>query len=168
MLLRTIAFYIFAVPAVVCAALAVTRRNIVHSAAYLTATLVLTAGIFLQLAASFLFAAQILLSASATMALFFFVILPSRGGLRSRAMPSKWRTFLPLTLALFFAVLGFFAAWAGRGTLPMPAADGPSQGNTEAIGGAIFEHYLLPFEMTAVLLLVAIVAAVIMAKRRVE
>src|SRR5271155_3876259 len=75
MTLDSISFYFFAALAVISAILVVTRRNAVHSAIFLVAALLATAGIFLQLHAEFLFIVQVILYVGGIMVLFVFVIM---------------------------------------------------------------------------------------------
>jgi NADH-quinone oxidoreductase subunit J len=70
-------------------------------------------------------------------------------------------------LALVLAAQVAFAFWAGRGLLPQASRQPMPLKNTEAVGNALFQHYMLPFEIASILLLVAMVGAVVMAKRRV-
>src|SRR5580693_6284671 len=143
-------FIFFAVLAVASAILMVTRRNIVHGAVFLITTLLSTAGIFLLLEAEFLFIVQVILYVGGIMVLFVFVIMPVNLDVSMRQVQ-----FL-------------FAIWAGRGALRLPAmAAEISPKNTEAVADALFSHYMLPFEIASILLLVAMIGAVVMAKRRV-
>ena len=71
-------------------------------------------------------------------------------------------------LTLVLAAQFLFAIWAGRGALRLTAmAAEISPKNTEAVADALFSHYMLPFEIASILLLVAMIGAVVMAKRRV-
>ncbi len=112
-MLELILFYVFATVAVVSALLVITRHNVVHSAAFLGATLFAVAGIFLTLHAEFL------------------------AGVQSFILPAP--------------------------VIP-PAAGIP--GNSEQVGTALYTMYLLPFEIASILLLVAIVGAVVLSKKR--
>ena len=166
-MLDSILFYFFAGVAVLSAALMVTRRNAMHSAVFLITTLLATAGIFLQLRAEFLFIAQIILYVGGIMVLFVFVIMLVNLDVAVRLVQFNRQGLLAGVLALVLAVQIFFALWIGRSGLPHPAARMMPLKNTEAVGDALFQHYMLPFEIASVLLLVAMIGAVVMAKRRV-
>jgi NADH-quinone oxidoreductase subunit J len=162
-----VVFYFFAVLAVASAILMVTRRNIVHGAVFLITTLLATAGIFLQLEAEFLFVVQIILYVGGIMVLFVFVIMLVNLDVSMRLVQFNHQRFVAGTLALILGAQVFLAFRVGRGMLPPPAQQVMSPKNTEAVGDALFTHYMLPFEIASILLLVAMIGAVVMAKRRV-
>jgi NADH-quinone oxidoreductase subunit J len=167
MLLNTILFWFLAALAVGSAILMVTRRNVVHSAVCLIASLIATAGIFLQLQAEFLFVVQIILYVGGIMVLFVFVIMLVNLDVTMRLVQFNRQRFVAGTLALALAAQVFAAFWIGRGTLRLPEAAKLPAKNTEAVGEALFSQYIVPFEIASVLLLVAMIGAVVMAKRRV-
>jgi NADH-quinone oxidoreductase subunit J len=162
-------FIFFAVMAVASAVLMVTRRNIVHGAVFLITTLLATAGIFLLLAAEFLFIVQVILYVGGIMVLFVFVIMLVNLDVSMRQMQFNRQSFVAGTLALLLAAQFLYAIWAVRSPgalrLPAPAAEMAPK-NTEAVADALFSHYMLPFEIASILLLVAMIGAVVMAKRR--
>jgi NADH-quinone oxidoreductase subunit J len=167
MALSYILFYFFAALAVVSAVLMVTRRNIVHGAVFLITTLLATAGIFLQLQAEFLFVVQIILYVGGIMVLFIFVIMLVNLDVSLRLLQFNRQKYVAVLLA---AVLGgqlYLALWAGRGIFGLRQVAEVPPKNTEAIGQALFSKFMLPFEIASVLLLVAMIGAVVMAKRRV-
>jgi NADH-quinone oxidoreductase subunit J len=168
MSLDYILFAFFSVMAVGSSILMVTRRNIIHSAVFLIGALLATAGIFLQLHAEFLFVVQIILYVGGIMVLFVFVIMLVNLDVSMRLVQFNRQKWVAGVLALVLGAQVLFALWIGRGELrlPAPAVD-VSPRNTEAIGQALFQHYMLPFEIASVLLLVAMIGAVVMAKRRV-
>lgn len=164
-----ILFYFFAALAVSSALLMVTRRNIVHSAVFLITTLLATAGIFLQLRAEFLFVVQVILYVGGIMVLFVFVIMLVNLDVSMHLVQFNRQRFVAGVLALALAAQVFFALWIGRNSLRLPggAVLKMPPRNTEAVGDALFRHYMLPFEIASILLLVAMIGAVVMAKRRV-
>jgi len=171
-MLDSVLFYTFGGVAVLSAALMITRRDPLHSAVFLITTLLATGEIFLQLRADFLFVAQIILYACGIMVLFLFVIMLVRV---DAAVPQmRFRVQKLGALAVVFA-LGFevlvilFSAdkLPGEGLFVQEiAAAGKLPPNSEALARSLFTTYSLPFEMAGVLLLVAIVGAVVMAKSR--
>lgn len=172
-MLDKVLFYFFGGLAVVSAILVVTRRSAVHSAIFLITALLATAGIFLQLRAEFLFIVQIILYAGGIMVLFVFVImLVNLDAMlhQVRFTRQKW-VALVLTLALgSLAGLWIYRArhGASASVLNLPAAAVTKlEPNTEMISQGLFRDYVLPFELASILLLVAMVGAVVMAKKKV-
>lgn len=171
-MLDSIVFYFFASIAVLSAILMVTRRNAIHSAVFLITTLLSTAGIFLQLRAEFLFIAQIILYVGGIMVLFLFVIMLVRLDVPLPQVRSRLRQWTAFFVALVVFLEAGIIVWMsrtipGKGLLaltPAPADKLPP--NTEDIAKGLFGLYLLPFEIASVLLLVAMVGAVVMAKKR--
>ncbi len=172
-MLDKVLFYFLAGIAVLSAALVVTRRNAVHSAIFLITALLATAGIFLQLRAEFLFIVQIILYVGGIMVLFVFVIMLVNldvALLQIQFNRQKWVALI-VTLGLA-AQVGLMLYTAGK----IPGADlqpnqvAPAtalQPNTEIVARSLFGPYLLPFEIASILLLVAMIGAVVMAKKKV-
>lgn len=160
-------FYALSLMVVASAILVITRRNPVHSAIYLIITLLSVALIYLQLQAEFLAAVQIILYIGGIMVLFLFVIMLVRLDITSQQAPFNQQWLLAgIASAILLVELGA-VVYLGRGTAPPPAAAAEAlQPNTEQIGRALFQNYMLPFEIASLLLLVAMVGAVIMAMRR--
>jgi NADH-quinone oxidoreductase subunit J len=168
MILNQILFYFFSALAIASAILMVTRRNIVHGAVFLISTLLSTAGVFLLLQAEFLFVVQIILYVGGIMVLFVFVIMLVNLDVSLRQVQFNRQKYVAGVLALVLGAQVFFALWIARAGLNLSAATSPMPlRNTEAIGDSIFQHYMLPFEIASILLLVAMIGAVVMAKRRV-
>jgi NADH-quinone oxidoreductase subunit J len=167
MLVNYILFYFFAVLAVASAILMVTRRNIVHGAVFLITTLLATAGIFLQLQAEFLFVVQVILYVGGIMVLFVFVIMLVNLDVSMRLVQFNRQWFVAAALALVLGAQVLLAFWIGRGAFHFQKVAELPPKNTEAVGEALFRHYMLPFEIASILLLVAMIGAVVMAKRRV-
>ncbi|MFQ5662324.1 MAG: NADH-quinone oxidoreductase subunit J [Terriglobia bacterium] len=167
-------FYVLAVVAVVSAVLVVTRRNPVHSAIFLIVTLLAVALLYVQLHAEFLAAVQIILYIGGIMVLFLFVIMLVKLDVAVRQVQfnRQWQVAGlaagVLLLELFGAI--YFGLGRGKAALPQVPLEvlPPNRGlgNTELIGQTLFQSYMLPFEIVSLLLLVAMVGAVLMAKRR--
>ena len=173
-MLDSVIFYFFAGIAVLSAALMVTRRNAIHSAVFLITTLLATAGIFLSLRAEFLFIAQIILYVGGIMVLFVFVIMLVRLDVALHQVQFSKQKWVSLMVALaLFAQIGVMF-WVsrhipGEGLLIRESAPADKlPPNSEALAHSLFGTYLLPFEIASVLLLVAMVGAVVMAKKRTE
>jgi NADH-quinone oxidoreductase subunit J len=173
-MLDSVIFYFFAGVAVLSAALMVTRRNAVHSAVLLVTALLATAGIFLQLRAEFLFIAQIILYVGGIMVLFIFVIMLVRLDVALHQVRFRFQKWVALAVALALggeitAVLLFARRLPGQGLLiQAPASADKLPPNSEELARSLFSSYLLPFEIASVLLLVAMVGAVVMAKKRTD
>jgi len=173
-MLDSVIFYFFAGIAVISAALMITRRNPIHSAVYLVTTLLATAGIFLQLRAEFLFFAQIILYVGGIMILFLFVILLVWLDVRLLQFRSRTQKWIALLVALAVGLEAGAVLWLAR-RLPgqellieNPAPADKLPPNTEELARSLFGSYLLPSEIASILLLVAMVGAVIMAKKRTD
>jgi len=154
----------------VSAILVITRRNAVHSVIWLIVTLFAVGGIYLLQHAEFLFAVQIILYVGGIMVLFLFVVMlvDIDVALKQARFARQWQAGL-LTTILLLGLLGYALYNHGLGlNLPArPMASAPAQ-NTQAVGMALYQSYLLPVEIASMLLLVAMVGAVIMAKRKME
>ncbi len=165
--LRLLVFVLFAVVGLCSAVLMVTRRNLVHSALYLVVTFFVVAAMYVLLQAEFIAAVQVLVYAGGIMVLFLFVILlvdlpremASAGG--SRKVPVALAGTLT---ALLVGLLGYY----GTATRLAPAAytSVPSRqgGNLETVALTLFRYYLLPFEVVSLLLAVAMVGAILLAR----
>lgn len=168
MMLDSIIFYFFATLAVVSAILMVTRRNAVHSAVYLITTLLATAGIFLQLQAEFLFVVQIILYVGGIMVLFVFVIMLVNLDVAVSQMGFNRQAWVGGLLALVLGGLLFVIYRKGGAAFNLPEPPVAAlQPNAEQIGTILFQKYFLPFEIASILLLVAMIGAVVMAKRKI-
>ena len=167
--LQLVAFLAFAAVGVCAAVLMVTRKNLVHAALYLIVTLFSIAAVYVLLQAEFLAAVQVLVYAGGIMVLFLFVILLV--DVPRELVPSgrSHRVHLATALALTGATVGLLAYYAAAAA-PRVTGGGDrlraGGGNLEAVSLALFRHYLLPFEAVSVLLLVAMVGAVLLARAR--
>ena len=170
-MLQLVLFYIFAAIAIVSAILLITRHNVVHSAAFLGSTLFAVAGIFLTLHAEFLAGVQVIVYVGGILVLFVFVIMliSVERAERERQFNRQW-TIALVTAAILVGEIGY-GLYQGKDSLNLPpvvppAATAAVAGNSEKVGVALYTYYLLPFEIASILLLVAIVGAVVLAKRR--
>ena len=164
-------FWIFGVIAMAAGLLCITRRNPIGSALWLVVTLFALAAMYVLLDAQFIAALQVLVYAGAIMVLFLFVIMLLNLG---RPGPSDIKgpvgvgiaALLSGTLLLQLRVLGQAAP---PEAIQLPAgtmATLQSQGMIAAVANPLFDAYLIPFEITSLLLLAAIVGAVVLAKRK--
>ncbi len=169
----TVWFWFFGGMAIVAAFLCITRRSPVSSALWLITTLFNVAALFVLLDAHFLAAVQVLVYAGAIMVLFLFVIMllnlgehdPGEGG---ALWPNRFLTFVVgVLLMLELLVLRHAAPPAQLVMEPGTAAkEVAHRGAVQVLSMLLFQAYLVPFEITSLMLLAAIVGAVVLAKRR--
>ncbi len=160
-----VVFLVFAVPLVVAALGVVVARSPIHAAMSLVAAFFFLAGMYVLLLAHLLAWLQVLVYAGAIMVTFLFVIMllnfdDAFAGRRLKVMQG-----LGIAGALGVAATVAKSVW-DLGELPMRQV-GPEFGTVRAVGRILFTEYVLPFEATSLLLLVAIVGAVVVAKQRI-
>jgi NADH-quinone oxidoreductase subunit J len=164
-------FYLLATVAVAGAIVMVVKVNPVHSALALIVTLLASAGLYLMLYAPFMAGVQIVLYAGGILVMFLFVMMlvNIQELYVEKMMNRQWLLALGATIALALLMLG--ALIHGAKTLPQQAAVVSEQNNVQQLGLLLYGrdtgYYIFPFEIASVLLLMAIVGAVVMAKRRV-
>ena len=165
-----ITFYAFAFLITICSVMVVASRNTVISAVFLVLDLFLLAGIFAMQDAHFIAAIQVLVYAGAIVVLFMFVIMllnldPTH--YERRKLPAAELGVLILTIVGF----GVMAAYIGQGSMVAvsggmtPAVVEAAGGNTYVAGMVLFTKYLWPFELASLLILLAIVASVAIARK---
>jgi NADH-quinone oxidoreductase subunit J len=171
-MLELILFYVFATIAVVSAIFVITRHNVVHSAMFLAATLLSVAGIFLTLRAEFLAGVQVIVYVGGILVLFVFVIMliAVERNVLERQYNRQWTLAIITSGILIVEIV--YVVIQGKDSFVLPAAAPPPAaaievtGNSQQVGLALYTSYLLPFEIASILLLVAIVGAVVLAKKR--
>ena len=161
----TAVFYLFAAILVFAALRVISARNPVHAALWLVLSFFTAAAIWLLLGAEFLAMALVLVYVGAVMVLFLFVIMML--DVNFDELRKHFRSYLPVgaavgALVLLEMVLVILAGAKAAGT-PAAAAAG---NNTKALGRLLYVDYVYPFELAAVLLLVAIVAAIALTHRK--
>ena len=174
-----VAFFLIAALALGAALGLVLRKNAIHGALFLVVNLGSIAALYLMLGAEFLAAAQIIVYAGAIMVLFVFAIMVLIPG-KEETGPDPRRAYrmlaLPVAGVLFLEVIIVLLARVGsapRAAVSPPVGGSPAAasipaaaGSVEALGRIIFTDYLLPFELTSVLLLAAMVGVLLLARRR--
>ena len=166
---EAILFTVFSLSAVVFAFGVIFRRNAVHCALHLVGVLLSLSGLFVLLNAQFIAAIQILVYAGAIMVLFLFVVmLLNVRGETPLLTPGAAKGF-----GFFFALIAFVEfLWivltrgGAEGTREPAAALPPGFGSPAEIGRILYSTWLFPFEVTSILLLVAVIGAVVLAKRK--
>lgn len=169
-MLALIAFGILSFIALASGIMVITRRNAVHSVIWLIVTLFAVSGIYLMQHAQFLFAVQIILYVGGIMVLFLFVVMLVNldVALKQARFARQWQVAL-VTVVLLTAELIYALYNRGHGlSLPVLALGPEPVKNTQAVGQALYQNYMLPVEIASLLLLVAMVGAVIMAKKKFE
>lgn len=166
-----IAFYAFALVTVLSATSVITRKNPVHAVLSLILTFFSTACLWLLLQAEFLGVTLVLVYVGAVMILFLFVVMmldinmtPIREGF-ARYFPVA----MVVAAVMLFEMLGLVLAQGGPEGAPLSATDPAAAAglsNIQWIGQALFTRFMLPFEIAAVILTVAIVVAVMLTLRR--
>jgi NADH-quinone oxidoreductase subunit J len=161
-------FLILAAFAVLCGISLVSQTHPIASALSLIGVMGALAVLYLQLGAEFLAAAQMIVYAGAIMVLFVFVIMLLNAGAEPEGKPgSRWARFAGMfMMAAFLGIVSFiieaqlpptagvtFGAWVG--------------GTAQEIGILLFTTYLLPFEVTSVLILIALVGAIVLARKEI-
>ena len=182
----TAVFYVLAAVAVVSALLCIVQRNPVASALWLVSTMFALAAIYVLLHAQFIAAIQVLVYAGAVMVLFLFVIMLLNLGRDSGDLRGRGAKLTALVIGVLLlgellllsrvtpgsmALLGGAAPGAASPMESFPAGSAglaapAAQGVVGAIAAPLFQTYLVPFEITSVLLLAAAVGAVVLAKRK--
>ncbi len=162
-------FYLFAALVVLSALMVITRRNPVHSVLFLVLTFFNTAVLWMLLEAEFLAITLVLVYVGAVMVLFLFVVMMldiDVATLRARFMKN-----LPLGIGVAVLMLGEIGLVLSRSQFdpahfPAPPPQAADFSNTQALGEVLYTVYMYPFEIAAVILLVAIVAAIGLTLRR--
>jgi NADH-quinone oxidoreductase subunit J len=163
-----ILFLIFAVIAVVCAINVVVQTHPISSAISLVGVMGSLAVLYLLLGAEFIAAAQVIVYAGAIMVLFVFVIMLLNAGTEAKRGRSLVAQLLGAPLLI--ALLGLLAYFVQR-LYPRSVSvhfGGFTHGTPLDIGRALFTTYLLPFEVTSVLILIAILGAIVLARKEMD
>ena len=168
MSLDTILASVASMAAIFSALMVIWQRNAVISALFLVLNLGSVAILFLTLGGEFLAAVQVIVYAGAIMVLFLFVImLLNPAPMKERFASGPVLTGLTFALGVFFvaALMRGVMSLGGDGGAMAPVAEG--YGSVRGVGEVLFTAYLYPFELAGVLLMVAMVGAVVLARRQV-
>ena len=171
---KGIVFIVAALVAVMASLLMVTRKNPIHSALWMIVTFFAMAVIYLILNAQFIAVAQVMVYAGAIMMLILFVIMlvhMEKGGEVDSGKPHRsvktriaWALITVVLLAeVLFGAL-FYQMTGQGGEYPVEVVN--RVGHVKTVGALLYSQYLFPFEIASILLLVGIVGAVVIAKRK--
>jgi NADH-quinone oxidoreductase subunit J len=158
-------FYLFAAAAIGFAGNLLLQRHPIHSALSLIGVMASLAALYLMLGAEFVAAVQVIVYAGAIMVLFVFVIMLLNAGEEERTNGSRLANkyiAIPLVLVFLSTVISVIY----RQIPPESAVSfGNFPGQTAEIGRRLFLHFLLPFEVVSIVILIAIVGAVVLARK---
>ena len=164
----TFLFYVFAAILVFAALRVVTARNPVHAVLWLVLAFFTAAAHWLMLRAEFLAIVLVLVYVGAVMVLFLFVVMML--DINFDNLRKQFRSYLPVGATVGALVLIEMALTLVGSRLAVPGggAPGPAAGgsNTRALGALVYTEYVYPFEIAAVILLVAIIAAIALTHRK--
>jgi NADH-quinone oxidoreductase subunit J len=167
MSLPFIVFFVCAFLAVLGALTLILAREPIHSALSLILVMVSLAVLYLLLGAEFIAAVQVIVYAGAIMVLFVFVIMLLNAGIEERTDFSKLAKYAGLPLGMFLIL--FLAHWMAHSLIGQQIANGSLASSTsistEALSKMLFREYLFPFETTSILILIAILGALVLAKK---
>jgi NADH-quinone oxidoreductase subunit J len=161
-------FYLLSGTMLIGGILVITRKNAVHSALALIAALLAQAGIYLMLYAPFVAGVQIILYAGGIMVLFLFVIMlvNLERAQKERQFNKQWVVGIAAAAALGGLFIAVYTK--GKNLFPDRAMPAGLEGqNTQKVGELLYGQYMFAFEIASLLLLVAIIGAVVMAKKRI-
>lgn len=170
--MESLAFWIIGSVVLLSAAMMVASRNLVHAIVYMVISFIGVGGIFILLQAEFVAAVQILVYAGGIVVLFLFVVMLVNLG-EVNQVEYLHRQWLPATLMMLVLVVEIGGLlWTDASAL----ASAPEQadaalrglgGNTETVAMTLYTDYVLPFEIASVLLLVAMIGAIYLAKKEI-
>jgi len=168
-MVQTLIFWCFALILLFAALRVITVRNLVQAALWLVLSFFTAAGLWLMLQAEFLAIALVLVYVGAVMVLFLFVVMML--DIDTEKLRTGFRSYIPVgatvgVLILLEMMLVLIGGYLGPRAVAAPPAAGASYSNTRALGLQIYTDYAYPFEIAAVILLVAIVAAIALTHRK--
>jgi NADH-quinone oxidoreductase subunit J len=161
-----ILFLLLALVAIASALGMLFSKNAVYSALFLIVNFATVAVFYLMLNAPFIALAQVTVYAGAIMVLFLFVIMLLGAEQTGRTGAAWWLQPAALILGAVLLIESTYIIFVQRGSFPVPTPADPSFGGPVSIGETLFNQYLLPFEVTSILLLVAMIGAIVFTKRQ--
>ncbi|MFY9531604.1 MAG: NADH-quinone oxidoreductase subunit J [Candidatus Acidiferrales bacterium] len=160
-------FFACAAMAVGGALILILAREPIHSALALILVMISLAVLYLLLGAEFIAAVQVIVYAGAIMVLFVFVIMLLNAGEEERTNRSKLAPYAGLPLGIFLTFeLAYWISRTALGNTVVAGAGGPAQASsTMELSKMLFRDFLFPFEATSILILIAILGAMLLARR---
>ncbi|MBF0553755.1 MAG: NADH-quinone oxidoreductase subunit J [Nitrospirae bacterium] len=169
-MINQIFFFYFSAVIVAMSVMAITRRQVLHGVLYMLLMFFHIAGLYLFLNAEFISAVQIIVYAGAIMVLFLFVImlLNLREDIRKKQFIAVWPMGLLVSSGILMVVLmSMLTVRTGtKGVWGIAQIERVTE--TVAVGTVLYMQYLFPFEVASLVLLVAIIGAIVLAKRKVK
>lgn len=168
-MIESLAFYVLASTILGLGVLVVTARNTVHCVLFLVANFLCVAMVYVMLGAEFLAVIQVLVYAGGIVVLYLFVVMLVNLRASATAATDRRRhsrvgfAVAVIMLAEISGILVYSAARPAAAITPVAATLPP--GNTEAVGMLLYTDYLVPFELASMLLLVAMVGAILLARK---
>ncbi len=161
-------FYLFSAVLIVAGTMVITIRNPVHAALFLILAFFTSAGLWLLLEAEFLALTLVLVYVGAVMVLFMFVVMML--DIKLAPLSEGFTKYLPVGLLIGVVILAELIlivgpARFGLDVISDPTAMGADYSNTKALGNVLYTTYVYPFELAAVILVVAIIAAIVLTLR---
>ena len=172
-MLEAIVFYTLAALIILFGVLVVTARNTVHSILFLIANFLCVAVVYVMLAAEFLAIIQILVYAGGIVVLYLFVVMlvhlkrPPEAAPDTRRQSRLGFTLAAVMLAEIAAILVYSAARPASAVAAAASTPMAAGGNTAVVGMLLYSDYLVPFELASMLLLVAMIGAILLAKKEI-
>ncbi len=163
-----ILFLIFATIAVACGISLVVQTHPIASALSLIGVMGSLAVLYLLLGGQFIAAAQLIVYAGAIMVLFVFVIMLLNAGAERKIVKTSYARWFGIPLLTLFLGLIAYIIQSRLPATPGVQFGKFTKGSAESIGMKIFTDYLLPFEVTSVLILIAILGAIVLAKKEID
>ncbi|MEM6781068.1 MAG: NADH-quinone oxidoreductase subunit J [Pseudomonadota bacterium] len=167
-MLATLAFYLFSGILILSAIMVITARNPVHSVLFLILSFFNAAGLFVLLGAEFIAMILVIVYVGAVAVLFLFVVMMldiSFADLRKGAMQ-----FIPLGLAigalLLVELVVAYGAWSSMNVAPAENVQSADLTNTEALGQILYTKYVFAFQVSGLILLVAMIGAIVLTHRQ--
>jgi NADH-quinone oxidoreductase subunit J len=165
---QAVAFYTLAAMILAFGVLVITAKNTVHSVLFLVANFLFVAGLYVTLGAQFLAVIQVVVYAGGIVVLYLFVVMlvnlkrPPEAHQDKRRRSRLGVAFSLVVLAEFVLIAAYKVAKPASLVPPAPPM-GPH--NVETVGWLLYTDYLIPFELASMLLLVAMVGAIVLARR---
>jgi len=164
--MEMVIFFTLAVVAVAAGVGVIAQRSAVRSALFLLVNFCCLAGLYILLNAQFVAVVQVIVYAGAVVVLFLFVVMLL--GMEQAEETPDLRRYQGIAAALLGAVLAAGIIWALVVTVGGPVPALVPTDNVREIGAALLTEFIVPFEMVSIVLLVAIIGALVLAKKRLE
>lgn len=155
-------FIVFSIGTIVGAVFVLVVRKVVYALLSAVLTFISISGLYILLTAEFIAGVQLFIySGAITILLLFAIMLTNQSTKEVKCGKSRWHWLLTLTIGLLFFVM----LYGSQNRIPIRESFSYDEKNTEQIGELLFTRYMIPFELISVLLLVALIGAIVLAKK---